>query len=324
MDPQELIFHQRVDAAQVALIAAEIGLRLDANETAVFARQLEFVRAQTYDIEYPELKARRLIPVANDVDPAAEEFTYRQFDFAGRTKVITNPADDSPLVDVQGKEFTSKIITLGDSYAYSVFDLQRASRVGWQIDQKRAMAAREVAEFDLDDLAAVGNAETGLPGLLNHSDIQLTTADTGAWLTGPKTPLQIIGDMNKLAKAPFLATKERHAPDTMLLPTDHFGHIASTPMSVDNNTTILQFFLRNTPWIRNVEPWYRLATAGAGGATRSMVYRRSPLVMELLISQEFTQLPPQARNYAFVVPCFLRAGGLKLYRPLACRYMDSI
>lgn len=302
-------------------VAMEAGVRLDANETAVLARGLEFVRTQTYDIEYPELKARRFIPVARDVPAGAESFVYHQWDTVGMAKFVANYADDLPLVDTYAKEFVSAILTIGDAYQYSILDLQRAAKDPTiQINTRRARVAREAFEYKVDEVAAIGNTATGLPGFVNHPNVPDVSVVTGDWATA--SPQEILGDMHALVSAIRANNKTRHSPNTLLLPSAEFGLISQTYLSNDNNTTILKSFLANNPWITDVDEWDRLDTAGAEGAPRIMAYKRTPEVVELLLPQEFTELPPQARNLALMVPCWGRIGGIKFYRPLAAGYMD--
>ena len=45
---------------------------LDANESAFFARQLEYIKPKTYDILYPEYKAFRLMAVSTEAGPGAQ------------------------------------------------------------------------------------------------------------------------------------------------------------------------------------------------------------------------------------------------------------
>src|SRR5690554_5233059 len=113
MDPQEI----------AAYIDAHMDRRLDSRETAMLARQLEYIKAQTYDVRYPAFKARTFIPVSTEVPPGAESITYRQWDQYGMAKVIANYADDLPLVDVVAREFTTKVKSLGEAYQYSIQDL---------------------------------------------------------------------------------------------------------------------------------------------------------------------------------------------------------
>ena len=74
------------------------GHRYDAKFTSSLDLQLEHLRAKTYDIKYPELRARRFIPVDTSVDPGAETHAYYQFDSYGMADLIANYADDITLV----------------------------------------------------------------------------------------------------------------------------------------------------------------------------------------------------------------------------------
>jgi len=92
--------------------------RLDSNESMFLLRQLDYIKQQTYDIKYAELKARKLFPVSSEADPGAERIYYRQYDQSGIAKIISNYADDLPDADVIGKEYFASVKTLGSSYKY--------------------------------------------------------------------------------------------------------------------------------------------------------------------------------------------------------------
>ena len=68
----------------------------DSNESMFLQRQLDYIKTQTYDIKYAELKARKLIPVSSEADPGAEKIFYRSYDQSGIAKIIANYADDLP------------------------------------------------------------------------------------------------------------------------------------------------------------------------------------------------------------------------------------
>jgi hypothetical protein len=295
---------------------------MDANETAVLLRQLEHVKARTFDVKYPALKARQFIPVSGDAAPGAETITYRQWNEFSMAKIIANYADDLPLVDVAVQEFVSKVHSLGKAYNWSIQDLRRSAMAGAQLDVRRATAARRAIERTIDEIAAFGDADGGLGGFLNNANVTIVTLPTaGAW-TG-LTPAQIIENMNFMAQAIIIATLEVHIPDTMLFDTTTFSHIAQTPIAVDNQTTILQSFLANNPYIRNIDQWTKLNLANAAGnGPRAVTYMRDPEILSLEIPQEFEQFPPQNRNLSFVVPCHARVGGVIMYYPLALNYTD--
>ena len=105
---------QRFDERDYAVIQAS--QRLDADESVFFARELEHVKAQSYDVQYPELTATKNIPVSSEAGPGAETITYQQYDSVGFAKIISNYATDLPRVDLKGKEFTAKVKSIGASY----------------------------------------------------------------------------------------------------------------------------------------------------------------------------------------------------------------
>lgn len=314
------------------LILNQMGLRLDAKYTAALDLQLEHVRSRTYDIQYPELKARRLIPVDTSVDPGAETVAYYQWDSYGIAEIVTNFAGDLSLVDAKAEKFTSPVHSIGKAYQYSVQDLRRAAMAGNELDQRRARAARRAIELEIDEIASVGDAKAKLSGLFNHLNIPVSAATSDGtstrWVGGrttPKAPELVKKDMNDAVTAIRVATLETQSPDTIILPTTEFSYINDTSINNVLDNTILQSFLKNSSWVKNVESWHKLNTADATGTgPRMLVYKRDPEVLELVIPQDFEQFPPQARNLSFVVPCHARIGGVVVYYPLALRYMDGI
>jgi len=295
----------------------------DANETAHLLRELENIEAQTYDILYSKTKFRELFPVDNSADPGAETITYRQYDTVGMASVVANYADDLPSVDAFAKEFTARVKSLGVSHQYSVQDLRRAAMAGSRLDERRGAIARESIERKFDQIAALGDSEFGIPGVLNNANIPILTLPTaGAWST--LTVDQVLENLHFMAESPFITSKEVHTADTMALPTAVWSYLARTYVDATNRDTILATFLRTDPDIKTVVPWNRLDTAGVGGATRGFVYQKSPDVLKIRIPQEYEQFPPQSRNLAFVVPGHARMGGAVVYRPLACAFADGI
>ncbi len=302
---------------------------LDAAESAFFARQLEEIRSRTYDVKLVELKARMLIPVDNSVPPGADVVTYRQFTAGGVAKIIASYADDLPRSDVFGKEYHVSLKGLGSSYGYNIQEIRAAQMTGLPLEQRRANASRRAIEELIDKLGQSGDADTGLLGLFNQPAALTFTIPNGAsgfqaWST--KTPSEILADMNGATRNIVVQTKDIEHPDTMILPIDQYTLVAVTPFSAQNasNVTILEMYLKNNPWVSEVEPWYPLKGAGAGATDRMIVYKRDPDHLMLVISQEFEQFPPQQRGLEFVVPCHARCAGVQVPYPLSICYSDGI
>jgi hypothetical protein len=308
---------------QIALgLVNTLGLKLDAGQTGVLARALEYIESKTYEVKYTELKARRFIPVNTSVPPGAQTVTYAQWDYYGLAKVVANYADDIPLVDAVAREYTARIKTLADGYTYSVEDIMAAAMSGSNLPDERAKAARRVIEQGIDEIAAFGLPQAGMPGLLNHPNVPIVAPTTGNW--GSATTTQILADLRKLVKAVVTNTKETQPPDTLLLPVDQFEELSMREMAPENPKSVLRVFLENNAHVKNVDSWGKLATASPAAGPRALCYRRDSEVLDLVISQDFTQLPPQAVNLAFKVPCMARTGSTRIRYPLALAYMDGI
>lgn len=296
--------------------------RLDAAQSAFFARELEVIQAATYDIRYPTLMARQFIPVTSEAGPGATSLTYRQFDEVGKAKFISNKAKDLPRVDVLGEEFNRPIRPCGDSYGYDVLELRSAAMVGRSLDQRRAAAARRAVEELLDFTACFGSPEHGIvDGALNNAAIP-SQAAPAAWAGA--TADGILKDVGDSIERIVDVTKGIEMPDTIGLPPTRYTQLSTRPRSNVSDTTILKFIMENFPMIKRIIPWYRLATAGAGDTARMVVMRLSPEVLYQEIPSEFEQLPPQEQGLEFVINCIATTAGTAVPLPKAIDFTDGI
>lgn len=301
--------------------------RLDAGETAAFTRQLQAVEAQIYATEYPENRARDLIPVDTSIPEWAETFIWRIWDWAAMARIITRFSDDLPAVDVMAAEKVQKVESLGDAFWYSIQDLRAASRLAMPLDSEKGELARKAIENKIEDLAVFGDATAGLPGFVNMPNVPVLSSPanlTGDWLGGSTTPKQVLADMHKMARTVLKNTRDTHKPNTLILPPDHYGYITETTLNEYSDATILEVFVKQNQWVKNVDQWNRLETAGPGGTPMAVCYQRDIKVVRLVIPQEFEMLPPQAVNLAFRVPCHSRYGGVSWRYPLAAVYAVGI
>lgn len=298
-------------------------MRMDANETAFFARELEHVKARTYDVKYPMLKAANgeLLPISTEAGAGAEVITYQQYDQAGIAKIVSNYADDLPPASVKGKEFMSPVKSLGISYGYSIQEIRAAAMVGRSLESREAMAARRGNEQTVNNIAFFGNAATGLKGLLTHPNVSEYTLPTDGTGTSSKfkdkTPTQVIRDLNAMVQKIISVTNGVHMPNTLAIPPDVRAYLAATPRSDNSDTTILDYWLNNNGFVDTVIDCVELTGAGTGGTDMMLVYERSPETGTLEIPVPFEQMPVQRKNLAFEVPCHSRIGGVILYYPLA-------
>lgn len=296
-------------------------LNLDAGESIFFARELEHILTRMHDIQYPELRIRLFVPTNNEAGPGAESITYYQFDKFGMAKIISDYATDIPMADVKGEKFTSPVESIAIGFGYSLQEVRASAMAQRSLPTMKADAARRAHEQLVDEIGALGDAETGLTGVLNNANVPSASATTGTW--SGATADQIIEDMNEAVETMITTTNAVESPDTQLLPIDSFNIVSSRRVP-DTTANILTYFMRSNAWIRNVDHWYRLATAGAGSTRRMLTYRRDPAKLELMIPQEFETLPVQERGLKFIIPTHSRIGGVVIYKPLSLNYRDGL
>lgn len=306
--------------------------KLDAQETLFFERELEKIKSKTYDKKYPELKIRKLVPVNSDVDPGADTITYWQYDSVGMAKIVESYAKDFPRVDVKKEQFSSPVRSLGDSYGYSIQEIRKARMAGTPLEQRRANTARKAMMQAEDEFGSKGDTKSGLGGLFtNANSTEYILPADGNENGGSsskefrhKTPAQILRDLNGMVNTPVDITNGVETVDTLLMPISVYTLISSTARSENSDTTILQYFMRNNPFIQNVDHYHKLKNLGAGGTGKLFAYRRDPDVLTLEIPQDFEQFPPQEEGMEFVVYCHERFGGVIIYYPLATIFADGV
>ena len=302
-------------------------LRCDANESLFFARQLESIKANTYDKKFPKLRAKEFIPVSYDADPGALSITYYQYTEVGLAIIVSNYAHDLPRADAFGKKFNSPVETVGASWGINTQEMRSSDKINARAPQRKANACRRAFETKVDNIAFSGDTATGLTGFSNNANVPVTTLTAGAggdeeWRL--KTPDEIIADVSLLYETTHDATNNVEDPDTLLLPPRAYTHIANNPRSSTSDTTILKWLLDNNPSLKAIAPWWKLKTAGAGGVGRAILYTRDPDSVTLEIPLEFTQHAAQFRNLELVTPTEGRVGGVLFYYPLSARYVDKI
>jgi len=293
-------------------------LNLDANETIFFERELNYVKARSYDVQYPQLLARQLFPVDSTADTGAKTITYESYDHIGIAKLIHAYAQDLPNIEITGHETTVKIYSLGCSFGYSIQDIRSARMAGKPLEQRKANAARyQMAKLE-NDLAFYGDTSTNIVPFINHPNTIKPTIPAGAstfttWVT--KTPDEIIADVGILVAAIRDTTNGIETPNTLLLPEGQYTHIATTPRSPTSDTTILNFILSSNPWVREIIPVWNLKGAGPSGVDVAILYDRNPDKLTLEVPQETEFLPVQEHALMFEVPVHGRTAGTIVYYP---------
>jgi hypothetical protein len=314
--------------------------RLDQGESAYFLRGLEQVDQKAYMRRFPQLIARQVIPTFESVAAWASVYTWREWTPTGSAKIIGNAADDLPMNDVTGQEFSQMIKDVGNGYMYSLKEIKKAAAENLPLDSMRAEIARMSTEQLIDQLLATGNSANKLQGVLSLDSTALPSASRvgtytlankaasglKAWgtLAAPvATGKEVAADLIGLASKIVEDTKGVWGQVNIVLPIAQYNYAASTTLNAINNTTALEF-AQKSGYIASIRPWYMCSGAGASAADRMAAFPSDPIVLGGIVPQEWTPTAPQQKNLAFVINAVASCGGVVCRYPIACRYADGL
>jgi len=320
-------------------LAQQRSLRFDSAEDAsvFFARELDFIKSETYDALYPEFTAVALFPFSSEVDPGAQTVTFYSYDKSGFAKIIQNYATDLPRADVKGKPETAKIYGIGDSFGYSVDEMRASRFAGKSLDVRKGESARYAIERELNRIAWAGDENTGLVGVLSeNNNVPVFTLPTNAAKTSTKwvdkSPAEILHDIAAMQAYTATLTKSVERPDTLAIPTDAYLYLANTPRSDQSDKSILSWVLENSPRLKEIveapelnadsgiSPYSKGSTPQGVGFMFTKDARKFTIENPL----PFFQHPVQPNGLEFVIPCEAKTAGALIYYPLSMLIIPGI
>ena len=294
-----------------------------------FARELDYVKSQSYDVEYPELTALSLFPMSSEVDPGAETVTYYSYDKVGLAKIISNYATDLPRADVKGKPTTAIIKSLGASYGYSIQEMRASAMAGKSLDTRKAESAWYQIDYLNNKIAWNGDEETGLRGVLSKdTDVPLYILANGAkgstkW--DQKDEDEILADINGMLKQMARTTKKVEKADTLALPSEAYLELQGRRIE-GTDTTVLSYIQKNLKDIKEIVSCpeldpdsvdtnpYAKETDGQGVM---LLFKNDARKLTVENPLPFMQYPVQTEGLEMVVPCEARTAGVLIYYPMS-------
>lgn len=302
----------------------------DADGAIFFARQLEYIEAQAYNVLYQDLKYRSIFPVDTSVPVGVKSIGYWTYDHAGKAKWINTGAKDLPRVDIGGKETLRPVHWAGNSFAYNIGEIASAQFTGVPLEQMKADASRRAHEELLNQTSWFGNADNGLVGFFSaDTGIPQAAAPNGVStspLWSSKTPDEIVADVNKIFSDPVENTLEKERPTHLGLPTAQYNLLGNTRMT-DTGETLWSYLMKNSPWITGPDSIVsipELKNAISGTTDAMIAWTRNPAKIEQKIPQDIVFHPVQQIGLEWVVNVTVVYGGLHIRYPLSANILTGI
>lgn len=329
--------------------------RSDADgDTLYLARDLEQVSAETLDVLRFPLIGRQVIPFVNELTPGADTWAYDMYNVSSQAAWISNWAT---IVGNSGAGKTRVSLRpryFGNSYQYTMADLERAALAKGKLSSNRSLDAEEARacrlghEQFLDTLVWDGDSTRnmpGLPGILEAAGF--TIANFSAISTAKGAEVQkpylrpthklytsaafsgdgpkVVQALNELVMAVAMNTGGGVKANKLLLPLK-FQPIMKLPYSnsILDGKTIEKVFLDNNPGV-TIDYVYPLdtksATANSPGG-RAMAMFQAPQTAKFVLAYDFKELPVQVTGMAYTIPTIAFVLGVVSQRPLQMAQMD--
>jgi hypothetical protein len=298
--------------------------------------QTTAIENQVIRIQYPEVQYPDLVPVdTNTGNEWVKSITYYSADMVGRADWFHHTALDVPLAELSREKFERGMEMAAIGYRYTLEEVANAMNTpGLNLTADKAAACRRAYEEFVDNLALRGSVPKNMQGLINSSLVTATTAPadgTGSATTfASKTNQQVIRDINSAMTGIATGTNWLYYADTILLPPAVLVGLAGRIIEYSSMTLLDWIKQYNVLTVQTGRPITLagvrgLETAGLGGISRMVAYRRDPEVLKMWIPMPHRFLPVWQRGpLVFDVPGIFRLGGVEIRLPAAMRYLDGV
>lgn len=310
--------------------------RQDSQTLPFFERQLEQILSKTYDREFPELMAAmgEVVPIDTEVDEGAETFTYYMYEPTGVAKFLDSYAsDDLPMVSIRGAKVTGNVEPMANGYFWTTRDVRNAAFANRPLESDLARAARRAHDQLLHYTILWGREDIGLPGFVNHPNINVADAPAAAgggsnptfWEN--KTAVEVFNDIATAIDGVDEITNKVHRVTRCLIANPQYNYINRTRTGeLGDSTTILEWCQKTWPGVQFL-PIVDLEASKSQGnlSTNAMIaYQFDAEMASAVVPMPFRQYPVQEDGLKFVVPCESSTGGVKMPYPLAVYRVDGI
>jgi hypothetical protein len=298
--------------------------------------QQTVIEQQVIKIQYPDVQYPDLVPVDTATgNEWVKSITYYSSDMVGKADWFHHTALDVPLAELTREKFERGMEMAAIGYRYTLEEVaQSMNTPGLNLTADKAIACRRAYEEFVDNIALRGSTGKNMQGLMNSSLVTATTAPAdgtaGGTTFASKSNDQVIRDINNALTGIATGSNWLYYADTVLLPPAVLVGLAGR-MFQNQPMTLLEWLKQyNVLTVQTGRPITLagvrgLETAGVGGISRMVAYRRDPQVLKMWIPMPHRFLPVWQRGpLVFDVPGIFRLGGVEIRIPAAMRYLDGV
>lgn len=307
---------------RLADFTADMSKRLDAGETALFSTNLKYQIAEYMRTMYPATAVRGWgFTIDRSAPPGAKTISISRLEVLGRMRRASSLSDDAPLTTLRASEDLVKPEEYVGAVDWSLSQLEAAAFAGFPLEMESLNGLALIAEQNFELVAASGDADANISGLLTEANIPGISPITGTW--SGATHEQVLADLQKLLYTIRATTKGIGVlqPNLLVIPEAlwRYLNLRSTYMHTTVRAELLAEFdgLRIVPWAMS-----DLADA-AGTGPRILAACTQAQAGRIYEPLPFQLLAPQQQGMKFRAYGRQKLAGVGLQHPKAFGHMDG-
>lgn len=322
--------------AKGTVLSFDENIRTMDDGVAFYISQLANLEARIYEAKYLNINYMDLIPVDTSMPEWVDSVDYISIDAATMGKFIGANADDLPNVAANAHKSSIPVGYAGNAFSYSRDELQKSVQTRMPLDVTLARGARRGAEEHMQSVAYFGDSGRGMTGLFNNPNLTLDNS-TLDWNDSGTTALQIVADINDFLKSVWINSSNIHAANTLVLPSERWSKLATTPVSdVNPDKTILALLRERNVYTEmtgqplRIIPRLQLAQEElvkhdpTVTKDRMMAYEYNQENLVMHIPMMWRPIAPQVDGLKIRVPAEYKVSGVEFRYPLSGAYRTLI
>lgn len=317
--------------------------RQDAANLPYAARQLEYVYTEAVEAEWPALvfamESDPLVKWDTSVPEGAKTFVWYYREGSGDAEFFaTLGSGGLPRATLQGAEQVGRVQGFGSEIVMTVQEMRAAAFAGDSLDAELGRADKQGHAQRLNDTAAWGREDIGLPGFLNHDQVPSSVAATkaaGGTSWDNATAGEIIADVLGLVRGIRTDSRRLYRPNVIALPGIKLDILAETRISEGDGTdsgttTILEYLMKvltrdGMPMrFRECEDLLAANSQGWLDEDAMIAFNDDPKYVSLVVPIFYRPGAVQEQHFELLTPVESSMGGIKFPYPVTAAKLTGI
>lgn len=285
-----LLYSYHTDRSGRRIDAYSDQLRMDAGETIFMSEQLTSLEAAISEVSRPKLDGFDLCPINTSHLSWMQSLSYRSATSSGKAGFVGSEGRNIPQVSVGIGRENSPFLRFAIGAHWTLDEIQASMALNMNLDSSYTVEAQEAGDSFINEGIITGYPDDELSGFFGDKDVpKRKSANT---FDSDSSAADILAELNAVVNEVVQNSKGAEIPNRLAIALVSYHYIATTPWSATaGDTTILQHFVGNNPYITSIEQVFPMAnlegmrlSSTLSSVNVMVAYNFSPAKVEIGVS----------------------------------------